>query len=133
MALHDPVFDHHMLELFERTGLEHPELGVFISEGLNLHLAIDNRDHADLDEPYGVCDSLEQLKTTEIWSWIVTDPKSRALVLTPIRKSDQTSEGDWRWHKWGEYVGIQDLQCEYLYDESVIELVYVFSAISLVQ
>lgn len=133
MALRDPKFNPERFEYFERYGIQHPEPGVFVAETLNLHLAVDNRDREDLDEPYGVCDSLEQLKTTQVWSRVVTDPRPLILILTPIRKSDQEPEEDWRWHKWGEYVGTQVPECEYLYDEPVIELVYVFSAVPLIK
>lgn len=33
------------------------------------------------------------------------------------REFDQPSEGGWRWHKWGPYVGDKHPEHEYLHDE----------------
>lgn len=48
------------------------------------------------------------------------------ILLTPIFKADQPEMGGWRWHKWGPYIGVHDIKCEYLYDEKEIDYVYVF-------
>ena len=77
-----------------------------------------------------MCDSLEQLRDTKIYAGLVSDPGPVVLVLTPVRKCDEDPDG-WRWHKWGEYVGLQDPRCEYLHDEPMIELVYIFDAVRL--
>lgn len=47
-------------------------------------------------------------------------------VLTRLLKSEESSDGGWRWHKWGEYIGTHKPQCEYLHDEPEIEEVWVF-------
>lgn len=78
---------------------------------------------------YGVADSLEQIA-----EYIKPIQDKNIFVLaTPIRKEEQPEWGGekpewggWRWHKWGQYIGKQSPQCEYLYDEPIIELVYVF-------
>lgn len=74
---------------------------------------------------YGVVDSVEQFYT--IFKFLnVLDAKYVAF-LTPIKKSEQPSNGGWRWHKWGEYLGKQKRSgCEYLYNEPNIDLVYVY-------
>lgn len=125
----EPKLREEMLRFFEAYGVARPEPGVFVSEVLNFGLAIEDRSR-DWDSPYGVCDSLDQLRGTEAWARIASDPRPMALVLTPFRRSDEGEQG-WRWHKWGEYVGLQDPQCEYLYDEPIIELVYAFETITL--
>lgn len=48
------------------------------------------------------------------------------ILLTPIFREDQPDYGGWRWHKWGQYLGVHDIKCEYLYDEKGIDYVYVF-------
>jgi len=53
------------------------------------------------------------------------DERTFAVFFTVIRKADQSEEGGWRWHKWGEYLGSHTPQHEYLYDEEGIEEVYV--------
>ena len=32
----------------------------------------------------------------------------------------------WRWHKWGPYIGTKEPKCEYLYDEPEIDKVVIF-------
>ncbi len=61
----------------------------------------------------------------EKWPELVTDDERYLIFLTEIRKEDQTI-GGWRWHKWGEYIGTQEPQHEYLYDEPNIQSIYVF-------
>lgn len=75
-------------------------------------------------DPYGVCDSVEQL--------IAACPELEApgrefvVTVTPVRKADEPAEGGWRWCKWGEYIGTQNPQCEYIHDEPNIEEVLCF-------
>lgn len=74
---------------------------------------------------YGVSDSIEQVK--ERYAKWLDDPElSFCISFTEVRKDEQESQGGWRWHKWGEYIGTKDPQCEYLYDEENIESVYVY-------
>lgn len=129
--LKDPKLQSDMLELFVEFGLEHPEVGIFILRTLNFQLAIEYKDRSKHDAPYGVCDSLEQLRETEIYAALVADPCPMALTLTPVNKCEE-DPGGWRWSKWGEYVGLQAPRCEYLFDEPLIETVYVFEAVKLI-
>lgn len=69
------------------------------------------------DSPQAVVDRLKDILTDADGDYFVT--------ITHIRKDDQESEGGWRWHKWGPYVGARDPQCEYLYDEPDIDGVVV--------
>jgi len=46
--------------------------------------------------------------------------------LRVIRKDLEPTDGGWRWHKWGEYIGTQNPQMEYIHDEPEIEKVYVY-------
>lgn len=75
---------------------------------------------------YGVCDSVEQFKTTDLYAKLASETRIFAVSFVEIRKSEQPSHGGWRWHKWGEYIGRHDPQCEYLYDEEGIESVFCF-------
>ncbi len=52
------------------------------------------------------------------------DERIFAVFFTPIRRAEQSSEGGWRWHKWGEYIGDKTPTTEYLYDEPDIGEVY---------
>lgn len=70
----------------------------------------------DMLEQYGVADNIEQIKAyykdwIEKSDWVIT--------VTPVYQNKQNAGigGGWRWHKWGEYIGNLDPQCEYLDDE----------------
>lgn len=74
---------------------------------------------------YGVADNYEQI--LEYYSSKVNDPKHNyVILLSEVRKDKQPSEHGWRWHKWGKYIGTQNPQYEYLYDEENIEKVYCY-------
>lgn len=74
---------------------------------------------------YGVCDSVEQWK--EHYKHLIENPKVKSFVaFTEIRKDEQPSDGGWRWHKWGRYIGNHKPQYEYLYDEKDVESVLVY-------
>lgn len=75
-------------------------------------------------EDYGVCDNHQQI--LDLYPELVTNHHKYFIFLTPILKSEQPSDGGWRWHKWGTYIGTHDSQCEYLYDEEGIEQVYCY-------
>lgn len=67
---------------------------------------------------YGVADSVEQIK--EYYKEEISDVnKKYVIALTPVwqEKENKGKGGGWRWHKWGEYIGKLNPQCEYLDDE----------------
>lgn len=57
----------------------------------------------------------------------MADPRLLGVFFTPMVRAEQSPEGGWRWHKWGEYIGDHTPTAEYLYDEPEIERVYVVS------
>lgn len=80
-----------------------------------------------LPADYGVADNHEQI--IDRWPELKTMEQNFIIVLTPVRREDQSDWGGWRWHKWGEYIGTQNPQHEYLYDDTHIDLVYAFSIV----
>ena len=74
--------------------------------------------------PYGVCDTVEQLLAA--CPELEAPGREFVVTVTAIRKADEPPQGGWRWHKWGEYIGTQTPQCEYIYDEPNIEEVLCF-------
>lgn len=72
---------------------------------------------------YGVCDSPEQLLSLYDFE---ADTRSFFISFVEIRKDNQPSDGGWRWHKWGPYVGKQKPMCEYIYDEPDIKNVFTY-------
>lgn len=78
---------------------------------------------------YGICDNASQ--AIEYYKYLIDEGFAReednyVIVMTPIFKENQPEYGGWRWHKWGPYVGIQNHEYEYLYDEDEVEMIYVF-------
>lgn len=73
---------------------------------------------------YGVCDNYQQV--LDKCPMLSTSKREFVLFLTAVCKADQYQEGGWRWHKWGEYIGTHTPTCEYLYDEPLIDIVYVY-------
>lgn len=87
--------------------------------------AVRDFDWENAPQDYGVCDSWKQI--VEKWPSLVTDERKFIISLSEIRREDQPPQGGWRWHKWGGYIGIQNPQYEYLYDDTHIDKVYCFS------
>lgn len=90
----------------------------------------DEYDLADIDwapyfGSYGVVDSIEQL--LDLCKAVIADP-ARSFILSafPVYKANQSEGGGWRWHKWGSYYGTHNPQCEYLYDEEGIDVVWCY-------
>lgn len=79
---------------------------------------------------YGVCDHYSQI-FGEIPEILNSTERAFVISITEINKNTQPSDGGWRWHKWGEYIGNKEPQCEYLYDEPEIEKVFVYSVYEL--
>jgi len=76
---------------------------------------------------YGVCDSPDQFFEHEVGKFIEQSELKYVVSFSRISKRSQPSEGGWRWHKWGPYIGKKEPQYEYIYDEGPeIEEVYVF-------
>lgn len=67
----------------------------------------------DMLSQYGVADNIEQIK--EYYKeWI--DKSIWVIAITPVfqDKNHAGKGGGWRWHKWGNYIGKLNPQCEYL-------------------
>lgn len=67
---------------------------------------------------YGVADDVDQIK--EYFKNEIDDLNRKFIISgTPVYqdKSNKGKGGGWRWHKWGEYIGKLEPQCEYLDDE----------------
>lgn len=74
-------------------------------------------------EEYGVCDTPEQAVEG---LGLRARPERFFVSFVEINKATQPSDGGWRWHKWGSYIGDHEPQCEYIHDEPEIEKVYTF-------
>lgn len=70
---------------------------------------------------YGVADNIEQILAK--YPELVTSDRLYFVNLTVVTK---TNCPDWRWHKWGEYIGTQKPTMEHIGDEPNIKEVTVF-------
>ena len=69
-------------------------------------------------ETYGVADNIQQILDYHKEEFIDSHEKY-ILFFTKIYQDKENAGkgGGWRWHKWGEYIGNLNPQCEYLDDE----------------
>lgn len=74
--------------------------------------------------PFGVCDSLQQLK--DKCPELANPDRTFVVLLTEVVRENEPESGGWRWHKWGEYIGDHQIQHEHLKNEEGIDRVYVF-------
>lgn len=76
---------------------------------------------------YGVADNLEQivdLYNKNEYGWF---KGNHVILCRKVTKDPDRPCSGWRWHKWGDYIGTQNPQCEYLNDEPLIDEVITFS------
>lgn len=86
----------------------------------------------DRGEIYGVCDGYEDI--LEKYSDILNlENKKFVVEMMYISKESQPEHNGWRWHKWGEYIGFYRPQCEYLYDEPIIEEVFCYTIYEIIK
>lgn len=74
---------------------------------------------------YGVCDSPDQFIEYAAGRLDVPD-RFFVVSFVCIERSGQPESGGWRYHKWGDYIGQQNPQSEYLYHDTHIERVYTY-------
>lgn len=114
-----------MQQILDSIGSErdqgHPGTGLYIVGHWNFEMLIGEPHEKYPELPgvldaYGVCDSPEQW--AKVYAHVVNDQDRRFVVsFVKLEKRNEASDGGWRWHKWGPYIGEQEPQCEYLYDE----------------
>ena len=71
---------------------------------------------------FGVADNIEQI--LEYYNTCEWFKGNHVVFVNKIRKNHN---GGWRWHKWGQYTGTREPQCEYLDDEPEIDEVLCYS------
>ena len=108
---------------------------VYVTVGFNWTGLLEQLTHYRVIDPYrsiyGVCDNAEQAidYCREKLADSLDKNQEYLLVLVPLIREFQEPDGGWRWHKWGRYIGVQEPEAEYLYDEEDIDLVYVFKLV----
>lgn len=111
-----------------KPGVTSPKPGIYISKSpqqfLDYKVWKDAEDMPSQIWDYGVCDSYQQL--LEKCPIIESSDREYIVTFFQVDRSDQEEEGGWRWHKWGDYIGDQEITMEYIYDEPEIERVYCY-------
>lgn len=125
-----------------------PQRGVYYTNNLNVEMYIStwsryhftnpyrrgvesllsvNPDHSygdDYRSGYGLADNVEQV--LEHYKHLKDSQEQFVIFMTPMYRKDQSEWGGFRFHKWGEYIGTHDLNYEYLYDQTDIDVIYVY-------
>ena len=73
---------------------------------------------------YGVCDNYQQI--LDQCPMLKESDRQFFITIKSVKKSEQSDCGGWRWHKWGQYIGTHKITTEYLYDEPIVEEVFVY-------
>lgn len=73
---------------------------------------------------YGLCDTPEQF--FEMYPHIEDDDVPRFMTFSKISREHQSSQGGFRYHKNGKYIGKQRPRHEYLYDDTHIDFICSF-------
>lgn len=132
--VNDPKIIKWAMKDYKREAIRPYKLGIYLplypeGELINISNSIDvplsPYTEYNSGNSYGVCDNVqnfldvfdEELKTS-IDKVFVT--------LTPIHKHEQYECDGWRWRKWGHYIGNQIPTTEYLYDEPLIDTIYLY-------
>lgn len=100
--------------------IPHHNFGLLVANGMDAYPNIDG-----YHSGYGVCDTIDQWME-HYYESVIESPRKFCVALTKVRKVDQPTDGGWRWHKWGSYIGSKNPQYEYLYDEKDIDEVYCY-------
>ena len=81
----------------------------------------------------GVCDNYGQV--LEERKDILNNPNIRTMLLGCVQLIiiKQPSDGGWRWHKCGKYIGNQNPEHEYLYNDTHIDKVYCYHIMKLIR
>jgi len=82
---------------------------------------------SDVRIDYGVADNASQILDKANYD------NECIVLVTPIFKAAQSGRDCWRWSRHGKYIGVQNPQCEYLFDEPNIDLVFVYEVHRLIK
>lgn len=114
----------------EKNYFEHYSTGVYRHDGyiFNFDGFINEKCTENIIDKwvkYGVCDNYTQI--LEKYDSILNNPDKKYVIgLSSVERKKQPFYGGWRWEKWGEYIGTQNPQHEYLYNDIHIDKVYHF-------
>lgn len=107
----------------------YPKQNIMDAEYKNIGFEVFEK-YNELPNDYGVADDVDQV--LKYYKTYIDDKDRKfAIIITPVLRSEEPSDGGWRWHKWGEYIGNQNPSSEYLYDETDIDKIVLFSVVQI--
>lgn len=121
---------HHVNIADVESMFSHYETGVYRHDGFkfNFDIFIEEYCHNLIKgkwTAYGVCDNYKQV--LEYHKELLNNPdKYYVIGLSTVNRKDQPDDGGWRWSGWGPYIGTQDPQHEYIYNDKHIDTVYCY-------
>lgn len=117
LSKEENYFEHYTTGVYRHDGYIYNFEG-FLKEKCNVNIV-------DKWVTYGVCDNYEQV--LEKHKNLLNDANKNYVVgLSTVKRESQSSKCGWRWRGWGEYIGTQNPQHEYLYDDTHIDKVYCY-------
>lgn len=119
----DAIIKEQFPEFFTRHDRTNGEFPTYTHPEVNCKCKLEEHDDRHELGAYGVCDSPEQF-AEHFKDALTKDPRKLIVTFWEVRREDQSEDGGWRYHKWGQYIGSQKPENEYLYDDKHIEKVY---------
>ena len=104
--------------------------GIFVADCNAHYLLKDLTDYEDCRNGtwyFGVCDNATQFLA--YYNALLADGSlsKKDIYFLSMMPIIREKNGDWRWHKWGPYIGVQQITAEHIGDEKDIDMVYCFS------
>ena len=84
---------------------------------------------------YGLCDNYRQIleRDEDVKRWIDNPDRKFFLFLCCMWRENQPEHGGFRYHKWGGYIGDQELCSEYLYDDKDVDRVFTYRLVEIIK
>lgn len=134
MTLRNPTiveFDKPILAILEIIAGDRPKLrkildGVWQCPHFNFEHCVEEKLEIypdELEQPHGVADNIDQVLN---FLKLHEREEEYCVAFTELLRENEPESGGWRWHKWGDYIGTREPQCEYLAHEPEIDRVIVW-------
>lgn len=102
-------------DLKDYCGLEVEEYDSFLNK---------NNFNSSFRENFGVADNIEQV--LEHYPELLESKDSFIVIFSDVYRKDQPKSYGFRYEKFGEYIGTQDIQHEFIYDDKHIDKVIIY-------
>lgn len=83
----------------------------------------------DYVEVSGLADNEDQV--VEKFKHLADREEKFVIEMHPVYRKDEPDTHGFRFHKWGSYIGDREITMEYLYDQTDMDVIYVFQIVPL--